>query len=82
MKPVSADVISSIDFSRSSTSQNSSQCHGGPSKLQIGLINALLLCAVSASWPSSVLYRITETNHLLDSFNKYNNTQGPLIKNK
>lgn len=82
MKPVSADVISSIDFSRSSTSHNSSQCHRGPSTLQIGLINARLLYAVSASWPANVLYRITETNHLLDIFNKYNNTQGSLIKNK
>lgn len=44
MKPGSADVISSIDFSRSNTSHNSRQCHRGPSNLQIGLIKGLLLC--------------------------------------
>lgn len=44
VKPGSADVISSIALSRSNTSHNSRQCHGGPSNLQIGIIRGLLLC--------------------------------------
>lgn len=67
MKPGSADVISSIDFSRSNTSQNSRQCHGGPSNLQIGLIKGLLLCQLDTI---NDFCTITETNHLLDTFMK------------
>lgn len=44
MKPGSADVISSIDFSMSNASHGSKQCHRAPSALLVGQIKGQLLC--------------------------------------